>query len=97
MLKKKKKSYFHPHKDISCLSLAHALKCLSSTREKAAELLAGVIHFATGLTEVSFLHHGVWKRWNITGGEVQFLGNTAVAKVKFLRTVTTELQLLEPG
>lgn len=54
---------------------------------KAEELLAGFIHFASGLTEGSFLHRGVWKRRNITASEVQFLGNTAVAKVK----------LLEPG
>lgn len=77
--------------------LVHALKCFSSTGEKAAELFAGFIHFATGLTEGSFLHHGVRKRWNITASEVQFLGTTAVAKVKFLGAVTTKLQLLEPS
>lgn len=65
--------------------------------KQAAELFSGLVHFATGLTEVSFLHHGVRKRWNITGSEVQFLGNAAVAKVKFLAAVTAELQLLEPG
>lgn len=63
----------------------------------AAKLFTGVVHFATGLTEVSFLHHGVWKRWNITWSEVQFLGNTAVVKVNFLAAVTTKLQLLESG
>lgn len=73
------------------LLLAHALKCFSSTA------FAGFIHFATGLTEGSFLHHGVWKSGKITAGEVQFLGNTAVAKVKFLGAVTTKLQLLEPS
>ena len=68
--------------------------------EKAARLFAGFIHFATGgFTEGSLLHHGVrnLKRWNITAGEVQFLGHTAVAKVKFLGTVAAKLQLLEPG
>lgn len=50
--------------------LAHALKCFSSTGEKAAKLLAAFIHLGTGLTEGSFLHHGVWKRWNITASEV---------------------------
>lgn len=50
------------------------------------ELFIGFVHFAAGLAEGSFLHHAVWKRWNITAGEVQFLGNAAVAQVELLES-----------
>lgn len=63
--------------------------------DAAAELFAGFIHFATRLTELSFLHHGVWKRRKITAGEVQFLGGTAVVKVKLFGAVRIQFKLLE--
>lgn len=51
---------------------------------KTAHLFTGFIHFATGLTEGPFFYDAVWKSWNITASEVQFLGDTAAVKVELL-------------
>lgn len=63
-------------------SSAHARNCFlfffSNHTKRVACLFAGFIHFPAGLTQGSFLHHGVRKRWNIAASQVQFLGYAAV-------------------